>query len=1109
MDRSRKRARSPGSDEDDFAAYRSRWDRAPAGGHQDWDRERDRDRSDRDRERDRRRSELDPDQNRYRQRAGSPGYEAWLDEQEAIVLQHERDLAAAAGEGSGSRSGGGNGERSGLPIASGAMRPGISERISSANGNIIDRYVPASYSGGTNGAASEGHGSGSGFGSAGASERRRFEDAAPMASDGRDTRNRERGISHNHSDSKLSSSPIKTRDPLEEDNMLSFKAFCAFVRSHDPNVNKDTTTAELYERHQAYKREFNRRAVERFWREHRYEAWFMERYSLEEEHVVARKARRKKGREGRKEKWLAELRSGVLDPLTFDAEDAIPTPQQRMLPSESSSSIRTTATLPTPTSASDGASSRWDAPPPDKDASSNAASTTSPTSSGLTPIIQELTFKRHGIMPSQERELVQIPPETTQILLVGLPTTLARNDVNAVFENEPGFQYVAYGEVNALKRWTRIAWVMFEAGTDVADVVHRLGKTQAGGVHLNMSVADRAGTGRRRLTPEYANSIERLVKDLDQAKKIIAGFEAEDRDLFNDLLVGSAAAGAGGKEDTPDKSQAANGAEAKKEEAVSGGMEVKKEQNADAESPGSGGTKAATKENGASADWLWISATYEIEKRCQTMGLAMNGADVSTEGEDEEAINKRREILKKHLDLHLDLLRVVYHCDYYLGAICDFPEELVRRIPRHVRKQPAPEQSIEQPREHTNDESWAKGVDSKAALLINPAAVDQEEYGGRSIEKIYLKAAEPYVQEEHEEKYRCSVPLGPGVCNKAFKAPLFVQKHVMNRHRPLLDELASSELSEANELNQLALDPSRVQLARIGDPGHHSNGSHHGGSNYNSPSSRNSTGEMRNNFRSDNDSSPLAHRLGPSGPPNGRSNGPPHGMNNHHGPFNFPSAPPTVMQAGLQQMAAFAAMQFGMPFNPAMLNAMANAGMQEMARNMGGGGGGGPFPGGQPQPQGQRDGSSGSMREGGGGTGTGLPLPPPPLPPALVPHSNGGMNSRNPTNSSPRINQPSNSNNNSNSNSSSSSLPSASRAGLPARPLMGRPRGSDADSSGVVGGGGSGGNNDSGPLASPSSARLPQAAPSGPDPRARRSQRSYEDLDGAAASGGGDVELQY
>ncbi|KAK0536607.1 hypothetical protein OC834_001129 [Tilletia horrida] len=1074
MDRSRKRLRSPSADyeyadADASSVYRSRWDRGPEGGRS---RERDHDR-----DQHRRRSELDPDPERYRQRAGSPGYEAWLDEQEAIVFEHERQFGAgsASGAGAGAATAGAGASSLGSASAGGVAADAswqhdhgdrtrerrnsrgafsqdhsdrspssrrTSERISSASGNIIDRYVP-SYS--NNGAGSSGTvGSGGGAGS------RRYDDVDP-----RDARDRERDHRQIPHHLNTQGTPTKPRDPLEEESMLNFKAFCAFVRAHDATITRETTTAELYEKHQAYKREFNRRAIERFWREHRTEAWFQERYSLDEELVQARKERRRKGREGRKENWLKELQSGLLDPITFDAEDAPPVAlQQRLMPSESSSSIwtvNTASSLPTPSSTNNTQSpgrSALDAPPdtptaagvphpraggadPSKSATGEIAGGASTKSGSLTPILQELTFKRHGITPSPEKDLVQIPAESSQILLVNLPTTLARKDVDAVFANEPGFRYVAYGEVNALKRWSRIAWVMFEEGTDVRDIVKRLDKSQAGDITLNMAVADRPATGRRRVTPEYANSIERLTKDLEQAKQIVAAVEAEDRELFSDLLAPSKTADGD-----------ANAADAK---AAAGGGR-------------------------AGAEWLHVSASYEIEKRCQTLGLGMDVLEANA-GDAEDQIEKRREVLKKHLDLHLDLLRVVYHCDYYLGAMCDFPEELVRRVPRHVRKVPAAGVNIESPRDHTNDESWAKTVDSKASLLISTNDVDVEEYGGKNAEKILLAAAAPYVQEENPEKYRCSVPANGGVCNKAFKAALFVQKHVMNKHRPVLDTIVGEEVKEALELNQLALDPSRVQLARSADNAPHANGHSGTHSTFNSPSARSSLGDLRRHHH-ESDGGSLAHRLSGSGPANGTPilNGSGNSRNGAGGaPFGFQGAQP-VMAPGLQQMAAFAAMQFGMPMNPGMIAAMAAAGMKEMARNMGlpglpGAGGSGPLGGANGA------GSSSILASAGAAAGSAQMGP-------------GGAGPR--LGSSPRT-------------SSSSTLPSAVGAGLPARPQTNRPRVSEAESAASL----------DGAQPAPKRAALEPlpAPPSGPDPRARRSQRSYEDLDGAAS--GGDVQLQY
>ncbi|KAL9936962.1 hypothetical protein V8E36_004197 [Tilletia maclaganii] len=1149
MDTSRKRARSPSaerdqSDLDASLAYRSRWDRGPAGGGTaiGTSSAAAESASSSSTTRERRRADLDPDANRYRLRAGSPGYEAWLDEQESIVYANKRDFAPGSGaavaasvaaainngasiaelawvadqEREGKRSDreayvaaqqhahhrGDAYDRAGSGSGLRASNGRLSDRIGSVGTPGIDRYVPA-YAGG----------------SGSANGPRRYEEG-------------EGERHHAHSTSNIPSlatlsSPSKPRDPLEEENMLTFKAFCNFVRTHDASISRETTTAELYERHQAYKREFTRRALERFWREHRNEAWFRERYSLDEDLVKARKQRRRKGREGRKARWLRELRSGVLDPITFDAEDPpIPGLHQRLLPSDSSSSIRSNMTLPAPTAAN--ARSPGGGLPGESGASPSGAGDR--PSAGLTPLIQELTYKRHGILPSSDRDLVSIPPQTTQILLMNLPTSLARKDVDAVFEGEAGFQYVAYGEVNALKRMARIAWVMFAEGTDVRDVVKRLDKSKAGDVVLNMSVADRPATGRRRVTPEYANSIERLTKDLAQTKQIIAAFEVEDRELFADLLEAPADAGS------------ANANTLNEKDPSSGRTRDGKEDD------------SASKSVAGDAEWLGVAASYEIEKRCQTMDLGMDVLNNLKE-EDPESIERKRAVLKKHLDLHIDLLKVVYHCDYYLGAMCDFHEEIVRRVPRHVRRLPVPGTEVETPRDHTNDESWAKTVDSKASLLISPTSVDVEEHGGKNMEKIWMTAAEPFVTEEHVDKFRCAVPLNGGVCNKAFKAALFVQKHVMNKHRPVLDGLVGAEVKEAAELNQLALDPSRVQLARTSDTGgvHSSNGHGHGHSHsgsaslYGSPSTRSPHIDLRRHGHGGHEGesgSPMGHhRLsgGGVGGANGstshlsagfgspsagaqasgipilgfsNSNGVPAvggGGGGGGGAAVGAGSPSLNMAPSIQQMAALTAMQLGMPLNPAMLAAMAEAGMKEMARNMGG--------------------APGGAGAGAGGAGAGGAVVPPhlvggnghngPSGATLLSSrlSNGpGGNHRN--GSMTTASSSSRSGSSATMPSSFASLPSAIGAGLPARPQTttgGRSRASDtsivlaAPMAGDGGGAGAAGGSSS--LSQQPPAKrialdpLP-TPPSGPDPRARRSQRSYEDLDGAM-SGGGDVQLQY
>lgn len=96
--------------------------------------------------------------------------------------------------------------------------------------------------------------------------------------------------------------------------------------------------------------------------------------------------------------------------------------------------------------------------------------------------------------------------------------------------------------------------------------------------------------------------------------------------------------------------------------------------------------------------------------------LAHLGLDVHHAEEDVRRDSVRRRLMqrKKQLDWTLDLLRTVYHCDYYLGLQCDFAEELERRSFFHVRR-PWPASDDQQ------DAAWCGHLDAKIALLLDPA----------------------------------------------------------------------------------------------------------------------------------------------------------------------------------------------------------------------------------------------------------------------------------------------------------------------------------------------------------------------------------------------------
>jgi len=99
-----------------------------------------------------------------------------------------------------------------------------------------------------------------------------------------------------------------------------------------------------------------------------------------------------------------------------------------------------------------------------------------------------------------------------------------------------------------------------------------------------------------------------------------------------------------------------------------------------------------------------------------------------------------------------------------------------------------------------NDERWLDWLDSKVALLLNRDGVDPRDYGGKSFDEELSKAAEPFIKQEDEGKFRCKT------CQKLFKATSFVEKHIANKHGDLV-----KNLEEIPYFNNFALDPHHIQ----------------------------------------------------------------------------------------------------------------------------------------------------------------------------------------------------------------------------------------------------------------------------------------------------------
>lgn len=111
-------------------------------------------------------------------------------------------------------------------------------------------------------------------------------------------------------------------DPLQSTTLLPFKSYAQMIKAGHPSSRDRSlaqpTTAELYEGYQTYRLAFQKRSMTEFFEEKRNEPWFRERYGLAEQDVQKRSERKREGRQGKKQKWLQELRNGELDGVSFD-----------------------------------------------------------------------------------------------------------------------------------------------------------------------------------------------------------------------------------------------------------------------------------------------------------------------------------------------------------------------------------------------------------------------------------------------------------------------------------------------------------------------------------------------------------------------------------------------------------------------------------------------------------------------------------------------------------------------------------------------------------------------------------------------------------------------
>ncbi|KAL1920543.1 uncharacterized protein VTP21DRAFT_920 [Calcarisporiella thermophila] len=176
----------------------------------------------------------------------------------------------------------------------------------------------------------------------------------------------------------------------------------------------------------------------------------------------------------------------------------------------------------------------------------------------------------------------------------------------------------------------------------------------------------------------------------------------------------------------------------------------------------------------------------------------------SREGEEgEEGLSRAEEEtemarIKIKLDMFLNYMRQVHLFCYYDAFDADSVEEFRRKCPRHYRVPPG---SSSNTGKQQNTAQWAKNLDLKLDLLLkDPKDLDLEKYGGKNKEKEMDRFLTENIDDREQGKFRCKI------CNKPFRGPEFVRKHLNLKHAEKVKEHEDS----IDFLNNFIRDPGHM-----------------------------------------------------------------------------------------------------------------------------------------------------------------------------------------------------------------------------------------------------------------------------------------------------------
>ncbi|RHZ57035.1 hypothetical protein Glove_395g48 [Diversispora epigaea] len=127
-----------------------------------------------------------------------------------------------------------------------------------------------------------------------------------------------------------------------------------------------------------------------------------------------------------------------------------------------------------------------------------------------------------------------VDEDANRLFIKSVSPSIARQKIEDMCKEIPGFKYLALSEPNPQKKFHRLGWIVFEEGTDMDDAYEKLNEQKIDEFVFYLARhKNQTGPVRNRTTPDIANSSDRLKKDLASAIKLVEKLDKDVDESFN------------------------------------------------------------------------------------------------------------------------------------------------------------------------------------------------------------------------------------------------------------------------------------------------------------------------------------------------------------------------------------------------------------------------------------------------------------------------------------------------------------------------------------------------------------------------------------------------